>query len=59
MNNKSTLTPEELVRFFMSKEKRADLNKADSDDNTPNGLMQEDITVEPLEEEEKEEKDDG
>ena len=54
MNNKSTLTPEELVRFFMSKEKRADLNKADSDDNTPNGLMQEDITVEPLEEEENE-----
>ncbi len=54
MNNKSTLTPEELVRFFMSKEKRADLNKADSADNTPNGLMQEDITVEPLEEEENE-----
>jgi len=54
MNNKSTLTPEELVRFFMSKEKRADLNKTDSADNTPNGLMQEDITVEPLEEEENE-----
>jgi len=51
MNNKSTLTPEELVRFFMSKEKRADLNKTDSADETPNGLMQEDITVEPLEEE--------
>ncbi len=54
MNNKSTLTPEELVRFFMSKEKRADLNKTDSADETPNGLMQEDITVEPLEEEENE-----
>lgn len=54
MNNTNTLTAQELVRFFMSKEKRADLNKVDSADNTPNGLMQEDITVEPLEEEENE-----
>jgi len=54
MNNTNTLTAQELVRFFMSKEKRADLNKADSAEGTPNGLMQEDITVETIEEGENE-----
>ena len=54
MNNKSTLTPDELVKFFLSREKRADLNKAEKEEDTPNGLMQEEIVVEPLEDKESE-----
>ena len=54
MNNKSTLTPDELVKFFLSREKRADLNKAEKEEDTPNGLMQEEIVVEPLEDQESE-----
>ena len=51
MNNRDTLSPDELVKFFLSRQKRADLNKTEED--TPNGLMQEDIIVEPLEDQEK------
>ena len=53
MNNRGTLTPDELVKFFLSREKRADLNKTEEED-TPNGLMQEEIVVEPLEDQESE-----
>tara|TARA_R100001509_G_scaffold82220_1_gene46287 strand:- start:44 stop:1201 length:1158 start_codon:yes stop_codon:yes gene_type:complete len=52
MNNRDTLSPDELVKFFLSRQKRADLNKTEED--TPNGLMQEDIIVEPLEDQESE-----
>jgi len=53
MNNRRTLTADELVKFFLSREKRADLNRPKEED-TPNGLMQEEITVEPLEDQKSE-----